>query len=126
MEQTAKGIRTQAAVEPLTSEPPPRIIIDPPLAGPLAHGRVVIKYRAENLRIDQVFGPNALDVSPRTGHTTAVQIMVKDSKKYAATGGWGFGRFIDGKAVDEAQHETCFPCHQNVKGHDWIFTRWAL
>jgi Cytochrome P460 len=46
--------------------------------------------------------------------------MVKDSKKYAATGGWGFGRFIDGKAVDEAQHETCFPCHQNVKGHDWV------
>ena len=60
------------------------------------------------------------------GHTTTVQIMVKDSKKYAATGGWGFGRFIDGKAVDEAQHRTCFPCHQaNVKDHDFVFTRYA-
>ncbi len=60
------------------------------------------------------------------GHTTTVQIMVKDSKKYASTGGWGFGRFIDGKAVDEAQHKTCFACHQaNVKNHDFVFTRFA-
>ena len=52
--------------------------------------------------------------------------MVKDSKKYAATGGWGFGRFIGGKPVDEAQHATCFPCHQaNAKGHDFAFTRYA-
>jgi hypothetical protein len=58
------------------------------------------------------------------GPATTVQIMVKDSKKYAATGGWGFGRFVDGKPVDEAQHRTCFACHQaNVKGHDWVFTR---
>ena len=60
------------------------------------------------------------------GHTTTVQIMVKDSKQYASTGGWGFGRFIDGKPVDEAQHRTCFPCHQAyVKDHDFVFTRYA-
>ena len=60
------------------------------------------------------------------GHSTTVQIMVKDSKKYASTGGWGFGRFIDGKAVDRAQHETCFACHQaHVKDHDFVFTRFA-
>jgi hypothetical protein len=45
------------------------------------------------------------------GPATTVQIMVKDSRKYASTGGWGFGRFVDGKPVDEAQHKTCFPCH---------------
>jgi hypothetical protein len=60
------------------------------------------------------------------GTATTVQIMVKDSRKYASTGGWGFGRFIDGKPVDEAQHKTCVPCHQaNVKGHDLVFTRFA-
>jgi hypothetical protein len=60
------------------------------------------------------------------GAATTIQIMVKDSKKYASTGGWGFGRFIDGKPVDEAQHRTCFPCHEaGAKGHDWVFTRWA-
>ncbi|MEO9229722.1 MAG: cytochrome P460 family protein [Devosia sp.] len=31
------------------------------------------------------------------GAPTTVQIMVKDSKKYAASGGWGFGRFVAGK-----------------------------
>ncbi len=60
------------------------------------------------------------------GSVTTVQIMVKDAKKYAATGGWGFGKFVDGKPTDEAEHKACFPCHQaNVKGHDWVFTRFA-
>ena len=60
------------------------------------------------------------------GAATTVQIMVKDSKRYAATGGWGFGRFVGGVAVDEAQHQTCFACHQaNVRNHDFVFTRLA-
>ena len=60
------------------------------------------------------------------GPATTVQIMVKESKKFASTGGWGFGRFIDGKLVAEAQRKTCFPCHEaNVKQHDFVFTRWA-
>lgn len=60
------------------------------------------------------------------GAATTVQVMVKDARRYAATGGWGFGRFVDGKPVDEAQHATCFPCHQAlVKGHDFVFTRLA-
>jgi hypothetical protein len=54
-----------------------------------------------------------------------VQFMVKDSKKYAATGGWGFGQFTDGKLDNEAVHETCFSCHAPAKGHDFVFTRYA-
>ena len=61
-----------------------------------------------------------------TGEATTVQIMVKDSKKYASTGGWGFGRFINGKPVDEAQHKTCFACHEaHASDHDFVFTRFA-
>jgi hypothetical protein len=60
------------------------------------------------------------------GAATTVQVMVKDSKKYPASGGWGFGRFIDGKPVDQAQHETCFACHEaRVKERDYVFTKWA-
>ena len=54
-----------------------------------------------------------------------VQFMVKDSKKYAATGGWGFADFKNGKPGNEALHETCFPCHQPAKDRDYIFTRYA-
>jgi hypothetical protein len=66
--QTARDIRGADPVVPLTNEPPPRIVIDPPLAGPLANGFVFIQYRAENLHIVPVFGPKALDDSPRIGH----------------------------------------------------------
>lgn len=60
------------------------------------------------------------------GAATTVQIMAKDSVKYAKTGGWGFGRFVGGRPVDEAQHQTCFACHEaRVKDHDFVFTRFA-
>jgi hypothetical protein len=61
-----------------------------------------------------------------TGPATTVQVMVKDSKKFAATGGWGFGEFIAGKPVDEAHHQRCFACHEaRVKQRDFVFTRFA-
>ena len=60
------------------------------------------------------------------GAATTVQVMVKDSRKYASTGGWGFGRFINGKPVDEAQHRTCWGCHEaRAKNRDYVFTRLA-
>ncbi len=60
------------------------------------------------------------------GSPTTVQVMVKDSKRYASSGGWGFGRFINGTPVDEAQHRTCFACHAaHVQNHDYVFTRYA-
>ena len=53
-----------------TAEPQPaaKIVVDPPLAEPLSRGVVFIQYRTENLQIVPVFGPKALDVSPRIGH----------------------------------------------------------
>jgi hypothetical protein len=54
-----------------------------------------------------------------------MQIMVKDSKKYAATGGWGFADFTDDKPGDKALHETCFPCHAPAKAQDFVFTHYA-
>jgi Cytochrome P460 len=54
-----------------------------------------------------------------------VQFMVKDSRKYASTGGWGFAHFDDGKPASEAVQNTCFPCHEIVKARDFIFNRYA-
>ena len=72
---TAQDVLGAAGVVPLTDEAPPKIIIDQPLADSLAQGRVVIQYRAENLRIVPVYGPAALDVSPRIGH---IHVTVDD------------------------------------------------
>ena len=59
------------------------------------------------------------------GPPTNIQFMVKDSTKYAATGGWGFATFKDGKPADEASMKTCFPCHNQAKASDLVFTRYA-
>jgi hypothetical protein len=69
--QSATDKCRPASVIPLASgsEPPAKIIIDPPLAGPLAsRGVAIIPYCTENLHIVPVFGPDALAVSPRVGH----------------------------------------------------------
>ena len=55
-----------------------------------------------------------------------LQFMVKDSKKYAATGGWGFAQFNkDGKPADEAVLKNCFSCHAAIKARDLVFTHYA-
>jgi len=59
------------------------------------------------------------------GSPTNVQFMVKDSKKYAATGGWGFGHFQNGKPADAEFMKPCFPCHAKAKATDFVFTRYA-
>lgn len=71
---------------------------------------------------DKVFGrPQSFVAGPPMD----VQFLVKDSRKYAATGGWGFAQFKDGKPADAAVHKTCFPCHVAAKEHDAVFTRYA-
>jgi hypothetical protein len=59
--------------------------------------------------------------APKNG----VQFMVKDTKKYAATGGWGFAQFDDGKPADVTVLSACFACHANIKERDLVFTRYA-
>ena len=54
-----------------------------------------------------------------------VQFMIKDSTKYASTGGWGFAQFDDGKPANEAMHNACFACHQVAKARDFVFNRYA-
>jgi hypothetical protein len=72
---------------------------------------------------NKVFGRTQSFVAgaPKNG----VQFMVKDSKKYASTGGWGYGHFENGKSADEAVLKKCFPCHQAISGRDFVFTRYS-
>jgi hypothetical protein len=72
---------------------------------------------------DKVFGRHQSFVAgpPVEG----VQFMIKDSKKYAATGGWSFAQFDDGKPIGEAMLKNCFNCHEPAKDRDFVFTRYA-
>jgi len=54
-----------------------------------------------------------------------VQFMIKDAKKFAATGGWGFAQFNAGKPVEAKALSACFSCHETVKARDFVFNRYA-
>ena len=75
------------------------------------------------LKSEKAFGRHQSFVAgpPKNG----VQFMVKDSTKYASTGGWGFAHFDDGKPASEAVHNACFACHATVKERDFVFNRYA-
>jgi hypothetical protein len=71
---------------------------------------------------DKIFGQKQ---SFTPGAPTNIQFMIKDSKKYAATGGWGFGHFgADGKPGADTLLKTCAPCHA-MASRDGVFTRYA-
>ncbi|EEE02169.1 cytochrome P460 family protein [Burkholderia multivorans] len=87
---------------------------------PFPDGTILVKLAYKRKQSDE-FAPATVP-----GQATTVQVMVKDSRRYASTGGWGFGRFINGVPADIGQHQTCFACHQaRVKHHDYVFTRLA-
>jgi len=65
---SAWEIRGATPYFPIENEPPPKLVVDPPLPNLLDKGVVWIQYRTENVRIVPVFGKAALDVSPRVGH----------------------------------------------------------
>jgi hypothetical protein len=72
---------------------------------------------------NKVFGQRQSFVAghPKNG----VQFMIKDSRKYASTDGWGYAHFDNGKSADEAVLNTCFPCHKAIAARDSVFTRYA-
>ncbi|HXY33010.1 MAG TPA: cytochrome P460 family protein [Planctomycetaceae bacterium] len=73
---------------------------------------------------NKIFGRSQSFVA---GPPTNVQFMVKDSKKYASTGGWGFGHFNgrEEKPAKKTLLQSCFPCHNAIKSRDLVFTRYA-
>jgi Family of unknown function (DUF6130) len=73
--QSARDIRGASPYVAIEKEPAPKLIVDPPLPEGLAQGVFWAQYRVENMRIAPVFGPAALQVSPRVGH---LHIIVDD------------------------------------------------
>ncbi len=87
-------------------------------------GRIAWSYVASEEN-NKIFGreQSFLAGSPTPAY---LQFMVKDSKKYAATGGWGYSSFDqNSKPFDDTAMKSCFPCHQAVKDRDFIFSRYT-
>jgi hypothetical protein len=94
---------------------------------PFPDGTVIAALHYQHVPSEEnnkVFGQEQSFVA---GTPTNIQFMVKDSKKYAATGGWGFGHFnaSDQKPGSAEAMKTCFPCHEQAKNSDLVFTHYA-
>ena len=61
------------------------------------------------------------------GDFVNADFMVKDSTRFAGTGGWGFARWLGTELKpygnDAAIANECFGCHGIVRDSDWVFTR---
>ena len=90
--QSAREIRGASPYIAIKNEPAPKLIVDAPLAEGLAQGVYWAQYRVENLRIVQVFGQGARQVSPRVGH---LHITVDDLP-------WWWADASDNNTVDIA------------------------
>ena len=94
---------------------------------PFPDGTIVARLAYKYVASDQnnaIFGRVQSFVA---GDPTNVQISVKDSKKYASTGGWGYGQFENGKPNMSVELiNTCFACHTRLdSGRDLMFTNYA-
>jgi hypothetical protein len=83
-----------------------------------------IQLQAQQAGLNADAIANLLSRSFVAGPATNVQLMVKDSRKYASTGGWGFAQFTDGKP-DVIVQTTCFACHAPGKATDFVFTHYT-
>jgi hypothetical protein len=119
--QNAKEAASPSPLVAVANEPAPKLFVDAPLPGPLAHGAAVIPYRLENFRILPVLGAGAVNVSPRVGH---LHVTVDDLP-------WHWGDFSDSNTVvvvglPPGQHkvliELANPEHHIFTGQTVTFT----
>lgn len=119
--QNAKDVLGPTVFVPIDNEPAPKLIVDPPLPGPLAGGMVIVQYRVENFHIVPVFGANALKVSPRVGH---LHVTVDELP-------WHWADASDDKTIvvvglPAGQHklgiELAAPDHHVITGQTLTFT----
>ena len=87
--------------------------------GSYADGSIIAEEMLEFLVGDKGYGGE--------GRRVLTAVMVKDSSRYAATGGWGFGNFDEGSkanTLDAKAQQACFQCHIPRKEHGYVFSEY--
>ncbi|HWZ90179.1 MAG TPA: cytochrome P460 family protein [Polyangiaceae bacterium] len=82
-------------------------------------------YPEGTVFVDDVREFSLDDGAYHQGGRKFLTVMVKDSKKYASTGGWGFQAWPGGdpsKAIVDDSPKQCFGCHVPEKANDYVFS----
>lgn len=82
-------------------------------------------YPNRSMFVSDVHEFTVSDGSYVEGGRKVLAVMVKDAKKYASTGGWGFQAWAGGdakKPVVTDATKQCFECHQPKKDQDYVYS----
>ncbi len=93
---------------------------------PALHGYDTGKFPDGSIIVYDLLETKEVAGNTIEGPTRRVDVMVKDSERYRATGGWEFMSFpkgnpSDGRLTAERQ-ATCSACHAKRKDHDFVFS----
>jgi hypothetical protein len=84
------------------------------------------KFPDGSVLVDERNKVQEKDGVTRVGDCLGVGVMVKDSRRYAETGGWGYEVFFDnnhqGGKLTEQSRAACYNCHAKQKEHDFVFS----
>jgi Cytochrome P460 len=84
------------------------------------------KFADGSVIVFDLLEARAADNTVQEGARKVLGVMVKDSRKYKATDGWGFEGFKgDSKterAVGKDAATACFQCHTAQKSSDYVFS----
>jgi hypothetical protein len=70
-----------------------------------------------------VAGEGAAKGTLNEGARSAVDVMIKDDRLFAATSGWGFETFdTKNGRLAETDRARCFTCHSQKKDRDLVYT----
>ena len=60
------------------------------------------------------------------GAERQVDVMVKDARRYASTGGWGFQRFVKNttEPASAPAPQDCFACHDKLKEDGLVLSKY--
>ena len=96
-----------------------------------ANPAALIGYRTGNYADGAIIVYELTDIQETNGVVNEgarkrVDVMVRDAKRFASTGGWGFGRFMGTnqteQMLDEKGAAACFACHGRQTAKSFVFS----
>lgn len=97
-----------------------------------ANGLALEGLRTGEFKDGAVFVFDVLEAREINGSTIEgprrfIDVMEKDSKRFAATGGWGYEEFTGGepaaRALSEQAALQCYSCHKTANSSDSVFSK---
>jgi hypothetical protein len=86
------------------------------------------KFADGSIIVFEVVQADAENNVTKEGKRKFLDVMLKDRKKYSATGGWGYKEFMEENvnldALKESDKVTCYNCHTSQKERDFVFSKW--